>query len=161
MKRNLDKYIRIFFIAFLILIFAFICDGSAEDKWMITFDYGLSSVSDISFDGKYHSFQGAYSLKKDNSILFDFGALWIDNSSFRYAAFFFGLKYCFFPERIISPFFKVIFLMHFFPIIAMGADITLDSKAIIPVGLQFGVLRRGISEFREVYIISAGFGFRF
>ncbi len=158
MKRNFDKFTRIFFLAFLILIFAFICDASAGDKWMIGFDYGLSSVSDISFGGKYYSFQGAYSLRGDNSILLDFGALSGIDDSFWYAGYFIGLKYRFFPERTISPFVQARLVNIIAPIVSIGIDITLDSKAVIPIGLQFGIL--GIS-FREVYIISAGFGFRF
>lgn len=157
MKINFYKFTRIFFIAFFISIFAFICDAFAGDKWMIGFDYGISSVSDISFDGKYHSYQGAYSLRENNSILLNFGTLWGDDG-FWYGGFFIGLKYRFFPEKTISPFVQARLVNIIAPIVGIGIDITLDSKAVIPISLQFGIL--GIS-LREVYIISAGFGFRF
>jgi len=152
MKNLCNKIILI-----IILILGLNLPSIAEEtrKWMIGIDYGIPSFENISFSGTFNSYYGARSLRKDNSLIVDFGLFWVSGEE-RGGGFFAGIKHRFHTEKRISPFIQGKLGLAF-AIAGAGIDINLNARTIIPVGFQFALLPAGDSFF----VILAGIGYRF
>jgi hypothetical protein len=141
----------------IILILGLNLPSIAEEarKWMIGIDYGIPSFENISFSGTFNSYYGARSLRKDNSLIVDFGLFWVSGEK-RCAALFVGIKHRFHTEKRISPFIqgKLGILV---PMIGAGLDVNLNARTIIPIGFEFALFPTTGS---KLYVISIGISYR-
>jgi len=155
LKQYLHKIKIITILIILWFSFSYFSVASDQKKWMIGLDYGIGSLVGVSGIFSYQSFQASYSLRRDNSIIINFGLLNADIEPYYFYPFL-GIKKRWHSDKRISPFLQLK-LLNFW--IGGGMDFNISLKTSISLYFQSGfysIYRRPIG----IYILSTSISYR-